>query len=145
MELTPEVESLLSRFTPEEREMLMKDIGKSAVRVKKEKAPKEVSPEFLAAEAALETFKKEFSDFVSQYESLKAEFAKYKTKTHVKVATKSYDFKLPDTNIYEKGTATVVATFGVAGWQDAMVAAGYTNGQVQAIYKAVSIAKKANA
>lgn len=144
IELTPEVEALLSRFSPEEREMLMKDIGKTA-KVKKDKAVKELSPEYLAAQEALAKFVSEYKDFVDTYESLKAEFAKHKVRTHVKVATKGYDFNLPDTSIYEKGTTNVVATFGVSGWQDQMIAAGFTSGQVQAIYKANSTAKKKNA
>ena len=141
-EMSPELQAILSRLAPEERAILTAEIAKKKPRAKT--APKELPAELIAAQADLDKFVAENKDFISHYEGLKSKVASFKKTVRVKLATRQYKFtpETGDPGIYDKETGQVICIFKEKDWQEQFLGAGYTHGQVQAIYKAMSLLKK---
>lgn len=135
-EQSPNIKSLLGSLTPEELKEL-----KVALGVKKARAPKEQTPEYLEAKAELDAIKAEAPEFIARYEEAKEKLKGVKG-TRVVLATKRYDFDPASETgeIKARETGEVVAIYGQEGWQKAMREAGFTSGQVAAVSKTVRTA-----
>ena len=141
-----DINELLSRFTEEERTLLMSEVAKSTRKAKGPKTPKELPAELVAAQAALASFESENSSVIRELRKLEAEVSKHRKSVHVRLSTRQYRFQpeTGDPGIYDKTTNELICVFKEEGWQDQFTGAGYTHGQVQAIYKAMSTLKKKN-
>lgn len=136
-ETSPNVAELLGNLSPEELAEL-----KVALGVKKARVPKEQSPEYLEAKAALDAIKAENPELIGRYEEAKEKLKGVKGSRTV-LATKRYDFDQTTCEVKDRDNGgVVVATYGVEGWQKAMREAGFTSGQVAAVSKTVRTATK---
>lgn len=133
---SPAVAELLKQLSADELSELKKALG-----VKKGRAPKEQTPEYLEAKAELDAVIAENPEFVTKYENAKEKLRGVKG-TRVVHATKRYDFDLESGEIVDRETKDVVGVFGNDGWQKGMRDAGFTAGQVAAVSKSVRTASK---
>lgn len=123
-----EISDYIQTLQPEQLKELKEALG-----IRKARPKKEESPELIAARAELEAFEATNKGVIDEFKRLTEAVRGFKG-TRVVLATVKYNLD-PANGAITGPDGSVIATFGTEGWQSAMRASGYTNGQVAAVSK----------
>lgn len=123
------IQEFISALTPEDLLTLKESLG-----VRKVRAKKDQSPEFLAAKTELDDLIAENPEIIAKYEDAKEKLRGMKAVRKV-LATRQYNLDEDTGEVTARDNGEAICVFDTEGWQSKMRAEQFTVGQCAAVSK----------